>query len=112
MIHGTGEDAAKITFSDLPLEKGIELAKEMPWHSTISFANELTYPGYKYVPSSWVFCEEDLVLPPIFQQQCIDLIEKESGKRIHVERLNAAHCPEHSKPTEEAEAIHRAIIAT
>jgi hypothetical protein len=111
MTHGHGEDAAKATFSDLPVPEGMEMAKKMPLHSTPSFANELTYPGYNHVSVSYVFCEDDVVLPPDFQQACIDRIEEASGNKVHVTKLKAGHTPEASVPREEAKAIDVAIKA-
>lgn len=40
------------TFSDLPFDEAFELAKQMPEHSTPSFREPLTYPGYNDVRSA------------------------------------------------------------
>jgi hypothetical protein len=105
------EDAARLTYSGLPLEEAIEWEKRMPDHSTLSFQGELTYIGYKYVPCSWIFCTEDKILPPSFQQECIDRIEEASGKKVYRVELVSDHCPMASFPIETAEAIHTAIVA-
>lgn len=62
-------------------------------HSSVSFANKLTYAGYKDVPASWLLCEEDLTLPRDIQQAGIDLIEKKSGNKVDVTPIRAGHCP-------------------
>ncbi|KAL6242931.1 hypothetical protein RBB50_010031 [Rhinocladiella similis] len=109
MRHEPPEESAKLTFSDLPPEEGLDWVKKMPLHSAPSFANKLTHPGYKYVPVSWIFCEDDLILVPEFQRNCIDLIEKESGNKVDVYNLKTGHCPNASAGVETATLITRAI---
>ena len=67
-------------------------------HSSISFANELTHAGYKDVPVSWFFCEDDQCVVPGAQQNGIDTIEKASGKKVEITRNFSDHCPEVSTP--------------
>ncbi|PWY83368.1 hypothetical protein BO70DRAFT_361485 [Aspergillus heteromorphus CBS 117.55] len=43
-------------FSDLPPAQGLALIKLFPAHSAASFANPLTYAGYKDVPVSYLIC--------------------------------------------------------
>lgn len=82
----------------------------MSRHSTISFSGKLTYPAYKYIPISWIFCDKDLVLPSEFQQRCIDMISNESGNVVDVHHLpDAGHCPNVSMPDLVAETVRRAI---
>lgn len=105
----TDEAARGVFADDLTIEEGKEMLKQMPLHSTASFRGKLSYPGYKYVPVSWVLCEKDVILTPKFQQGCIDMIEKESGNKVHVVKLNTGHGPNHSHPKETAHAIVEAI---
>jgi len=100
---------AKATFSDLPFEQGLALAKQMPNHSAISFAGELTYPGYKYVPVGYLLCEEDLTVPPEIQQRFIDLLEKESPGPVVVSKCKAGHVPHVSDPDAVVAAIGKII---
>jgi hypothetical protein len=65
----------------------------MAEHSSISFGNELTYAGYKDVPASFLFCENDTCVPPEVQQKSIDNIEEASGNKVDVTRINTGHCP-------------------
>jgi hypothetical protein len=110
MHHADLEGSAKLTFSELPLEKGIEQVKKMSRHSAISFIGELTYPAYKHVPVSYVFCEKDVILPPDFQTGVIETIEKESGNKVAVLRLASDHCPNVSQPIELGRVIREAIV--
>jgi len=105
------EEAAGPTFSDLPKEEGIEWCRKMPLHSVASFEGKLTYPGYKYIRSSWIFCEKDQILIPDFQRSCIELIEKESGKEVDVYNLAVPHCPNISAPMRLANVVVKAVAA-
>jgi hypothetical protein len=89
---------AKYVFNRLSLEEGTEWVKRFGSHSAVSFANELTYAGYKDVPSSWLFCEEDLCIAPKYQQGSIDRIEKVSGKKVDVTKVTLDHCPMAESP--------------
>ncbi|KIV88506.1 hypothetical protein PV10_08187 [Exophiala mesophila] len=104
------EVGSKECFSDLPLEEAIEWGKKMSKQSAVSFSNELTYPGYKYVPVSYIFCEQDQILRPDFQTSVIAGIEKMSGNKVDVRRLNTGHCPNVSNPLGTAKVIAEAIV--
>lgn len=106
------EESARLTFSDLPFEEAVEWVRKMPYHSAASFTGKLTYPGYKYVPVSYIFCEKDRILPPEFQRSCIETIEEESGRKVDVHNLNTAHCPNASAPDELAKVVIRAVTAS
>ncbi|KAK5553546.1 hypothetical protein LTR46_008521 [Exophiala xenobiotica] len=112
MKHEPFEESARLTFSDLPPEEGVEWVKKMPLHSAPSFQGKLTYPGYKYVPVSWIFCEYDLILPPDFQRQCIEMIEKESGNKVDIHSIKTGHVPNASAPEDTAMAIMDAVKAS
>ena len=103
------EESAKLTFSDLPFEEGCDWVRKMPYHSVPSFAGKLTYPGYKHIPVSYIFCKEDRILPPDFQRSVIQTIEEESGKKVDVRTLKTGHCPNASAPEETAKVIVSAV---
>ena len=109
MKHVDFDEAARLTFSDLPPEKGVEMVKKMTYHSTPSFQDKLTYPGYKFLPVSWIYAEDDLILPPDFQRVCIEMIEKESGNKVDVHNIKTGHCPNSSAPELVAAAIMAAV---
>jgi len=58
----------------------------------------LTYAGYEVVPVSWLFCEDDELVPPKIQSTGIELIEKESGGKVDVTYIKSGHCPNISMP--------------
>jgi pimeloyl-ACP methyl ester carboxylesterase len=67
-------------------------------HSAISFGGALTYAGYKDIPVSYLFCEDDLTIPAKNQLEGIALIEKESGKKVVVTSIKTGHGPHASAP--------------
>lgn len=61
--------------------------------SAVSFTSPLTYAGYKDVPVSYLLCEGDRIIIPRAQREGIELIEKESGRKVDVYTTQAGHCP-------------------
>lgn len=74
--------------------------KKFPQHSAVSFAGPLTHAGYKDIPVSYLFCEEDLIIPPAYQRAGIDLVERESGNKVDVTYVKSGHIPNNTKPQE------------
>lgn len=93
MYHADPAGTARITLNHLPLSEGEAWIKLFPKHSSVSFINELTYAGYNDVPVSYLLCEEDLCIPPAVQRAGIEMMEKESGRKVHVTSIGADHCP-------------------
>jgi len=89
---------APLTFSDLPENEALKWANRMSVHSTPSFKEKLTYPGYNDVEVHYIFCEEDKIIPPPFQQAMVELIKTSSGNEVKVHSLQSGHCPTHSQP--------------
>src|SRR5690349_16693282 len=87
------ELVAQAAFSDVEFNKAVGIVKEMPNHSALSFAGELTYPGYKHIPSSYVFCENDLLISPDTQRKYIERIKEATGKEVDVHTLSTGHAP-------------------
>ena len=83
--------AAYGNFNGVPEEEGIKLARHFGQHCMDTFATPLVYPGYKDVPVSWIMAEQDLFVPVALQQRAIETIEKESGNKVSVYKLNCGH---------------------
>ncbi|KAJ7666287.1 Alpha/beta hydrolase fold-1 [Mycena rosella] len=110
MYHEPLENSARINFSDLPLDQGVEWVRKMPWHSAPSFANELTYAGYNDVDSAYILCTEDKCLTPDFQRQMIENA-KSGGRMVKVYEVAASHCAMASVPEKVAASIVEAVEA-
>ncbi|KAI0883619.1 alpha/beta-hydrolase [Annulohypoxylon maeteangense] len=102
-------EAALITLSDYSDKAAREaLVEQFQCHSSVSFTNELTYAGYKDVPVSYLFCEEDSCVIPQTQRDGIEVVEKESGNRVDITYVKAGHCPSVTTPQEVIDWIIRA----
>jgi hypothetical protein len=88
---------AKSCFGD-DEEEGIEWCKKFTQHSARSFADELTYAGYKDVPVSWLLTENDKAVLPHIQQTSIRIIEDSSGQKVDVTKIPFGHMPHVSAP--------------
>lgn len=96
---------APLTFSDLPENEALVMAKQMSVHSTPSFKEKLSYPGYNDVEVHYIVCEEDKIIPAEFQYQMIELIKRSSGNEVTVHKLKSGHCPTHSQPQNVAKIL-------
>ncbi|OTA60424.1 alpha/beta-hydrolase [Hypoxylon sp. EC38] len=91
--------AGLVTISDLSDKAEREAwVEKFQVHSPVSFSNELTHAGYKDVPVSYLFCEEDRCVTPQIQKDAIDIIEKESGRKVDVTSIKTGHCPSITAP--------------
>lgn len=99
---------AKLNFSDMPFEEAVEWAKKASGQSTASFADPLTYPGYKDVPVAYVFTEKDTTVWPEMQRAQIENIEQERGSKITVYPIATGHFPYISYPDIMVDAIEKA----
>lgn len=116
MTQSDHAGSAAIIFSALPPDQGAALVAQFGHHSSTCFGDNLTHAGYKDVPVSWLFCEDDLCVTPEVQQTAIDAIEESlkgterEGKKVDVTRVKADHIPIKSA-RDESEAWIRDVLA-
>ena len=96
---------AKIVVQDAPPEQGEEIVRGFAKHSATSFGNEMTKAGYEDIPASWLFCENDLCIPPDVQRTGIEVIEKASEKKVDVTNVKCGHMPNVTAEKETVEWI-------
>ncbi|KAI1125700.1 alpha/beta-hydrolase [Nemania abortiva] len=89
---------AEVVFSDLPLEEGEAWAKKLVKQSAASYKSNLTYGGYKDVPVSYLVAERDRSISPASQESQIKMIERVSGNKVDVSRVDSGHVPPVSHP--------------
>lgn len=87
------EAIAKLVAQKLPSDEGEELIRGFAKHSGVSFGSELTHEGYKDIPVSYLFCEDDLCVLPAVQSSCIAMIQQVSGRKVNVTSIKADHVP-------------------
>ncbi len=85
--------SASRMYDTWPEDRGVAWAKASPRHSALSFASPLTYAAYKDIPSSYIFCEQDGILPPVVQEHYINNIKIATGKEVDIHKLNTNHVP-------------------
>jgi hypothetical protein len=90
---------ASLCFNNLTLDDGISQVAKFGKHHSACFSEALTYTGYKYVPVSWFFAEEDLIVLPEVQQTAISMIEaswigtEREGMKVDVTKVACDHFP-------------------
>ena len=57
----------------------------------MTFRKPLSYAGYRDVPVSYLAAEADLFIPVQLQLNSIVRIEKETGSKADVHKLNSGH---------------------
>ncbi|KAF5670026.1 hypothetical protein FHETE_4709 [Fusarium heterosporum] len=103
------EGHATATFSDMPYEEALDLAKQMPEHSTPSFREPLTYPGYNDVDVHYIVCEQDKIIPPMFQRGMIEAVKMSTGRDVTEHSLDAGHVPVISQPDSVSKIVKKII---
>ncbi|OCK83124.1 alpha/beta-hydrolase [Lepidopterella palustris CBS 459.81] len=106
--HLETEGAAKANFGTLPHEQGVKWASKFQEHSIVTFSTPLTNAGYKDVDVSYLVTEEDSVIPPDKQLRSVDRIEKESGRKVDVQRVKTGHSAYVLDPDAVANVISKA----
>ena len=85
------EGTAKMVCHDLPPEQGQALVRAFAKQSARSFADELTYAGYKEIPVSYLLAAKDKAGPPEFQREMIAMVEDASGNKVDVASIDSGH---------------------
>lgn len=94
-----------LLFSDLPdneKSKWLAALRPQPAHG---WDDKITYTGWKDVPSVYLICESDKLLPTAVQEQLADL----AGSKV--ERCSAGHVPQLSQPERVVEVIKAASVS-
>jgi len=94
----------EIFYNDIPKEKAGECIANLQHQSVKSFSSPQTYAAWKYIPSTYLICEDDMAIPAVAQEA----MATQPGANMTIERLKASHSPFLSKPKETADVIRRA----
>lgn len=97
---------AQFVYSDLPVEHGLEWVEKMKEHSSASFDGKLTYPAYKYMPVTYLVCEDDKIIAPGLQRKMVETAKKQSTMDIDVVSCTAGHGVNISMP----EAVVKVVM--
>lgn len=98
------EEDWKNIYNDFPEAEARHHMNQMPNHSTISFSGELTYPGYKFIPTTYLVTENDKIIPLEAQKEMIAVAEG-AGVNVKVITTQSGHIPMLSIPEKVAETL-------
>ncbi|KAJ9294966.1 hypothetical protein DTO271G3_6528 [Paecilomyces variotii] len=104
----TLDRAPEIMYNDLPVEIGEAYAKKALHHSAASFDTPLTYPAYKYLPTTYLLCKQDMAIPFAGQQAMASI----AGEAVTKHICNSAHSPMLSMPDTVVSVIREAAGET
>ena len=93
------KNPAQTLYSDLPPEEAEERAAKIIDQSYAVQTTKLTRAAYRYVPSTYVVCENDQGPPPQFQE----MLGKNAGAAML--RISSGHSPMLSKTEELADMV-------
>ena len=92
-------------FSDVPeLEAKSNMSIFIP-HSCISWMGNLTYPAYKYIPTTYVIPTHDRIIPTEYQKSMLAAAQKDGAEGIKVLSLETGHAPMLTAPEAVAEIL-------
>jgi pimeloyl-ACP methyl ester carboxylesterase len=100
--------AAREAFSDLPQEEAEKWAHVFRKHSAASFGSELQYPAYRYIPSTYILAENDIIVDPDEQQRMVDVAREDNETPIKLVKLQSGHVPIVSQTEKVVDAIREA----
>ena len=59
--------------------------------SQLAYSVVTSYEAYKFVPTTYIICEKDKVMPPGAARMAIDLARSNGADNIKVETCDAGH---------------------
>ena len=80
----------------------------MKEHSSVSFDGKLTYPAYKYIPVTYLICEDDKVNTPELQRKMVETAKEQSKMDFDIVLCAAGHGVNISMPDAVVSAIEKA----
>lgn len=92
-------DPQSVLFNDVPHEEAQKWADKIYPEPTAGWEKPLAYMGWRDIPSHYIICEKDRLVPPGVQES----LGKLAGSTLV--RMNAGHFPQISQPEELARII-------
>ena len=91
-------ESAPFVYSDSPAEEALRLAKQLPQHSTASYKEALTYPGYQDAEVHYIICEEDQLVFTEYQYGMMELLKGMTSGEVGVHKIKSGHTPNLTQP--------------
>jgi pimeloyl-ACP methyl ester carboxylesterase len=96
-----------LLYHDIPSAEASHWASLIrPWSWKVIESKSL-YSAWQDIPTSYLLCRLDRMIPPSFQEKMIQAV-LDSGTQIRVEEVQSSHSPFYSRPEQTAEFIRRA----
>jgi pimeloyl-ACP methyl ester carboxylesterase len=82
-------------YHDIPFDEAVEAIKTLKPQAWAVNATVLDHAGHLVVPTRYMVCEKDNVLPPFMQRLMIDTARKGLGERLKIEAvtIESSHSP-------------------
>jgi pimeloyl-ACP methyl ester carboxylesterase len=97
---------AETFYNDMTEEQVKNAVAKLKPHSYQTFHAEVTYEGWRHVPTTYLYCLKDQAIPMFVQKMMVEEFAK--GVDVKAETVDASHSPFVSMPEETAKAIRRA----
>ncbi|KIW20865.1 hypothetical protein PV08_01443 [Exophiala spinifera] len=97
---------AETFYNDMSEEQVKEAVSKLKPHSYQTFHSVVTYEGWRFVPTTYLYCLQDQAIPMFVQKLMVEEFAK--GVDVKTPTVDASHTPFVSKPLETANAIRRA----
>jgi len=91
-------ESAPFVYSDSPAEEALRLAEQLPQHSTASYKEALTYPGYQDAEVHYIICEEDQLVFTEYQYGMMELLKGMTNGEVGVHKIKSGHTPNLTQP--------------
>lgn len=95
-----------LLFNDLPPTEASFWTSKLQCQPASGWDDVVSYVGWKNVPSVYLVCEKDALLPPEMQIQ----MAERAGSEI--EKCNAGHCCMLGKPERVVEVVLKAVAGS
>jgi hypothetical protein len=89
--------------------RAIAWAEAAPKHSLLSFKSCLKTALYEHVPSSYILCEDDAIIPPSKQEEYVGNLESGARTKPDLLRIPTGHVPNLTAVDTLAETLHSII---
>ncbi|KPM40125.1 hypothetical protein AK830_g6423 [Neonectria ditissima] len=91
------EGGGKWIFNGLSEEDANHYMSKIGYHSRQSYSDAVTYPGWKYIPTTYLSTSQDYGLPPVTQKRMFEAAKKK-GADIKLVGTDGDHVPMLSVP--------------
>lgn len=91
-------------FAHLSAPERTEYANRLRKHSSRTFKDPLTYAAYLKIPTTYLVCTDDPVIPPQLQREMVDKA-REKGAKVVTKEIHSDHVPMVSHPDEVVEVL-------